>query len=49
VVGLIVVFVLVFHAYQQVGKVERKLTELVQNLAISEYVKEVSNPRKEDD
>jgi len=40
VVGLIVVFVLVYHAYQQVAKVERKLMELVQNLAIHDYLSE---------
>lgn len=50
VVGLIAVFVLVYHAYQQVARVERKLTELVQNLAIRDYVKEVvDDPDEKDD
>jgi hypothetical protein len=49
VIGLIVVFVLVFHAYQQVTCVERKLTELVQNLAIRDYIKEVNSSGRDDE
>jgi len=49
VLGLVVVYVVVYHTYQQVARVERKLTELVQNMAIHDYVKEASNPRKEDE
>ena len=38
VVGMIVVFALISELYQQVGRVERKLAELVQNLAIRDYL-----------
>lgn len=45
VVGLIVAYFLVYHTYQQVTKIEMKLTELVQNVAIHNYLKEVAgNP-----
>lgn len=50
VVGLIVVFVLVYHAYQQVARIERKMTELAQNLAIHDYVNDaVDDPDEKDD
>lgn len=49
VVGLIVAFFLVYHTYQQVTKIEMKVTELVQNVAIHNYVKEVvDNPEEKD-
>lgn len=45
VVGLIVAYFLVYHTYQQVTKIEMKFTELVQNVAIHNYLKEeASNP-----
>jgi hypothetical protein len=50
VVGVIVVFVLVYHTYQQVTRVERKLTELVQNIAIQDYIKNATaDPKGKDD
>jgi len=50
VMGLIVVYVLVYHTYQQTTEIEKKLTELVQNIAITDYIKEVGNdPGKKDE
>lgn len=50
VIGLIVAYVLVYHMYQQATKTERKLAELVQNIAIRDYVNDVTNdPREKDD
>lgn len=49
VVGLIVAYVLVYQMYQQEVKTERKLTELAQNMAIHNYVKEATNnPKKKE-
>jgi hypothetical protein len=45
VIGLIVGYVLIYQIYQRVVMVERKFTELVQNIAIHNYLEEVkSNP-----
>lgn len=49
VIGLIVAYVLVYHMYQQATKTERKLAELVQNIAIRDYVNDVTNDRREKD
>lgn len=49
VVGLAVTFVLIAESYQQIGKVERRLRELVQNLAIHEYIKKVSKDNVDDE
>ena len=49
VVGIMVVFVLISNLYQQVGKIERRLTELVQNLAIHDYLKRASGGEQENE
>lgn len=50
VVGLLVSYVLVYQTYQQATKTERKLTELAQNVAIHNYVKETrGNPEEKAD
>lgn len=49
VAGLIVLFILVYHAYQQLARIERKFAELVQNLAIYDYVKEANNQGEVDE
>lgn len=46
VVGLVVAFVLISQVYQQAARIERKLTELVQNIAIHDYVREAVNKRE---
>jgi hypothetical protein len=49
VVGVIVSYVLVYQAYQQAAKTERKLTELAQNMAIRDYVQEAVDDSDEKD
>lgn len=50
VVGLMVTFILIYQTYQQVTSLERKLTELVQNIAIDNHLKKaMSDPEKEDE
>ena len=49
VVGLIVSYVLVYQMYQQAARTERKLTELAQNMAIHNYVKEALNDPEENE
>ena len=50
VIGLVMAYVLVYQTYQQATKIERKLTELAQNIAIRDYVKDVTNdPEEKDD
>ena len=51
VMGVLVAFVLITQLYQQMARVERRLTELVQNLAIHDYIKEAGAKivRKQDD
>lgn len=47
VVGLIVAYVLVYQMYQQTERTEKKLTELTQNIAIHDYVREATkNPNE---
>lgn len=43
VVGLVVVFALISELYRQVGKLERRLSQLVQNVAIHDYLKKICN------
>ena len=38
VVAIIVIFLILHHTYQQLAKIEKKLTRLVQNLAINDYL-----------
>jgi hypothetical protein len=40
VIGLVTAFVAVFEVYHQVTEISRKFTELVQNIAIHDYMKE---------
>jgi hypothetical protein len=47
VIGLLVAFLLISQIYQQSTGIERKLTELIQNLAINNYIKEIENRVKE--
>lgn len=50
VVGLIVAYVLMYQMYQQTARTEQKLTELAQNMAIHNYVKEaIDDPENKDD
>lgn len=49
VVGLIVSYVLVYQMYQQAARTERKLTELAQNTAIHDYIKEALNDAEENE
>lgn len=50
VVGLTVAYVLVYQMYQQTARTERRLTELAQNMAIHDYIKEEpNNPEENDD
>ena len=50
VMGVLLSFVLITQLYQQMAGVERRLTELVQNLAIHDYMKEaMASLRKEDE
>jgi hypothetical protein len=45
VIGLVVGYVLIYQIYQRVVVVERKFTELVQNIAIHNYLEKVKgNP-----
>jgi hypothetical protein len=47
VVGLIVAYVIVYQMYQQAVRTERRLTELAQNIAIRDHIKEALNDPKE--
>ena len=38
IVAIIVIFLILHHTYQQLAKIERKLTRLVQNLAVNDYL-----------
>ena len=50
VLGLIGVYALVYETYQQATRTERKLTELVQNIAIHNYVEKArGNPDEKDE
>jgi len=49
VVGLVITFVLISELYQQIGRIEKRITELVQNLAIRDYLSEFSDRKDEDD
>jgi hypothetical protein len=48
VMGVLTTFVLIVQLYQQIISLDRRMTELVQNLAIHDYVKETSATGKED-
>jgi len=41
VVAIIVIFLILHHTYQQLAKIERRLTRLVQNIAVSDYLTNV--------
>jgi len=47
IVGLMIAYVLVYQMYQQAARTERKLTELAQNIAIHNYIKEASDDPEE--
>ena len=49
VIGVLTSFILVAQLFQQISQVDRKLTELVQNLAIKDYVKENHAGKANDD
>lgn len=48
VVGLVVIFFIISNIYQQVGKLDKRLSELVQNLAIHDYLNEIISEENED-
>lgn len=48
VIGVLGAFVLIAQVWQAVAKIERKLTELVQNLAIHDYLKDDTSDRNDD-
>ena len=49
VVGLLLAYILVYQMYQQTVRTERRLTELAQNMAIHDYIKEKPNDLEEKD
>jgi len=54
VTAVLMAFVLITQLYQQIADVERRVTELVQNLAIHDYIKDacaknVRKPGKDDE
>ena len=49
VVELVIAYVLVYQMYQQAVKTERKLTELAQNMAINNYVKQATTDPEENE
>lgn len=45
VIGLVIAYILMFQTYQHLSETERKLTKLVQNIAIHDYLeKATGNP-----
>ena len=50
VVGLIIAYALAYESYQQATRTERKLTELVQNIGLRNYLKKArGNPGDDDE
>ena len=50
VMGVLTSLILISQQYQQAARIERRLTELIQNLAIRDYIEETSHAlRKEDE
>ena len=46
VIGLLVSFLLISHLSYQISTIEKKLTDLVQNIAITNYFEEMKNRSK---
>jgi len=50
VIGLVVAYALMYETYQQATRTERKLSELVQKIAIHDYLKKArGNPDEKDE
>jgi hypothetical protein len=50
VVGLVIAYALAYESYQQATRTERKLTELVQNIGLRNYMKKArGNPGDDDE
>jgi len=49
VIGIIILFLLISEIYQQIGKIEKRVEILVQNLAIEDYLKGVISENKDDE
>jgi len=49
VVGLMVTYILMSELYQQMGKMEKRLAEVVQNYSIQDYLKRITDNGNEDE
>lgn len=49
VLGLLSSFVLNIHTFKQVNRMEYKLTRLVQNLAVNDYIEQARNSSEKDE
>ena len=49
VLGILSSFILNIHTFKQVNRLEYKITRLVQNLAVTDYIEEIKNSSEKDD
>jgi len=49
VMGLLFSFIFITHLFQQLSNLDRKFTELVQNLALTDYIKKIVKDNVNDD